>query len=166
MDKYVNEGLFADEQKPFEDHLHSCSSCQEQLRDLQALVGMLRNAPPLPPVPEGFSERLMARANRQVARAEPVRPWLLARAGWRDYGQVLQVAGSLGAVAAALLLGVVMAQQTWRYAGDGDSGDSRRAAMQVDPELVYELDFLSGAPRGSFIDAYLNLTRIAGNGET
>jgi hypothetical protein len=36
----------------------------------------------------------------------------------------------------------------------------------ADAEAVYSLDFLSGSPRGSFTETYLNLTSVANDQES
>lgn len=160
IDRYVSEGLLPDERSLFESHLQSCPSCQEQLHELRVLLALLRSAPAPPPVPEGFADRLMAKARQQV---RPV-PAGISRPVWAVWWRSVaspRFANAAGAVAAGLLLGIVMAQQTWRYSEN--AGHYR--PPQASPEVVYELDFLSGSPGGSFADAYLNLTSAAGEQE-
>jgi hypothetical protein len=68
-------------------------------------------------------------------------------------------ANAAAAIAAGLVLGVVLGQQTWRFSASTTGHD--RLTTSADAEMVYSLDYLSGAPRGSFTDAYLSLTRVA-----
>lgn len=63
------------------------------------------------------------------------------------------------AVAAVLLMGLaigaLMGRDTWQSPGIQSVGDSQMA--QVEPTAIYNLDYLTDAPRGSLADAYLTL---------
>jgi anti-sigma factor RsiW len=159
MDRYVNEGLPPDEREHFEIHLRDCRDCQQQLASLQRLLAALRSAPS-PPVPQGFVDRVMARARQEVQPSLRARP---AFRSWWEHVGTARLANAVGAVAAGLLLGLVLGQQTWRYAAS-TSGPNRLTAG-VDAETVYSLDYLSGSSRGSFTETYLNLTSVASDQE-
>lgn len=161
LERYTNEGLAPEEQHRVEGHLRGCPGCREKHRELQSLLSLLRSMPPPPPVPEGFAERLTARVRERgdvVLAGGTSQP---GRSAWSYSGRV---AGALATIAAGLMLGVVMARQTWQYSAG--AGDAISAAGAGRSELVYELDLLSGSPRGSFTDAYLTLTRVPAEQET
>jgi len=171
MDRYVNEGLPPDEREPFESHLRDCRECQQQLAKLRGLLTVLRSVS-APPVPEGFVGRVMARA-QEVPRPRPLGKSPPGRTDWQSvargigswWGQVdlSRLANAVAAVAAGLLLGLVLGQQTWRFAASRGGAD--RPATRADAEMVYALDYLSVSPRGSFTDSYLSLTSVAGDTE-
>ena len=56
-------------------------------------------------------------------------------------------------LAAGLLIGVFMGQQTWRSAHPLNP----QQATQADPLAVYELDYLTNAPGDSLAGTYLAL---------
>ena len=70
MDRYVNEGFPPDERESFKIHLRGCPDCQQQLANLQKLLAVLQSVPS-PPVPQGFVDRVMARAQCEVQACNP-----------------------------------------------------------------------------------------------
>ena len=58
------------------------------------------------------------------------------------------------ALAGGLLIGVLMGQQTWRFA----HSSSLQQTVESDPGAVYDLDYLTDAPGGSLVQSYLTLT--------
>ena len=155
MDRYLGEDLSPHERESFEVHLRDCRNCQQQLAGLRRLVEALQSVP-APPVPRDLVGSVMARARQEsqgpqhsVAARSILSRW------WERVG-VTGLANAIGAVAAGLLLGLVLGQQTWRHAASSDG--VRQPATGVDAEVVYSLDYLSGIPHGSFTETYLSLT--------
>lgn len=66
---------------------------------------------------------------------------------------------AVAAVAAGVVLGLLLGQQTWRQAVS--EGRSRQPNARVAAETIYSLDYLSGTPSGSFTESYLSLTGMA-----
>lgn len=160
MDRYVNEGLPPDEREAFETHVRACPECQDQLAHLQHLVATLQSVPS-PPVPQGFADRIMARAQRETKVRRVETPTMLRGRG--GHGRMARLAKAMAATAAGLLLGVLLGQQTWRCTVSEHGARQPNASM--DAETVYSLDYLSGTPRGSFTESYLSLTGMANDQE-
>ena len=164
LDLFLAEELTATGRKQIQAHLQSCPDCRAELVRLKQLLALLKSDSAIPPVPEGFSSRLMAKASERLAARQPPEtvparqsvPGSLWRLRW------LQLATSVGrraaqaaVLAGGLLMGVLMGQRTWQSAHPSNP----HRALQADPVAVYELDYLSDAPAGSLTQAYLTLTR-------
>ncbi|MEA1950071.1 MAG: zf-HC2 domain-containing protein [Planctomycetota bacterium] len=169
MDRYVNEGFPPDERESFEIHLRGCPDCQQQLAKLQRLLAVLRSVPS-PPVPQGFVDRVMVRARHEIQASQSSPGFQSApgfqpalRRWWEQLGSA-RLANAVGAVAAGLLIGLVLGQQTWRYAAS--TGRPDRTMAGIDAETAYSLDYLSGSPHGSFTETYLSLTSVASDKES
>ena len=163
MDRYVNEGFPPDERESFEIHLRGCPDCQQQLAKLQRLLAVLQSVPS-PPVPQGFVDRVMARAQCEVRAPQPSSRAQPALRRWWEHLGTARLANAIGAVAAGLLLGLVLGQQTWQYAAS--TSQPARPMSGIDAETVYSLDYLSGSAGGSFTETYLALTSVANDQES
>jgi anti-sigma factor RsiW len=161
MDRYVHEELPPDEREPFESHVRDCSACQQQWAKFQGLLAALQSVP-APPVPERFVDRVIARAQEIRERQSSVETQPVLPRWWRRLS-IARLANAVAAVAAGLVLGLGLGQQTWRFATSFQ--EAERLAPSVDAEAVYSLDYLSGYPRGSFTETYLSLTRVANDQE-
>jgi anti-sigma factor RsiW len=164
IDMYAGEEIPTAHRAALEAHLAACSACREHQARLEKLLALLRRIPPLPPVPEGFNDRLLARARQRremPPRVPAVRPRLR---DWWDFLRAPQTAGAVGAIAAGLLLGVLMGQQASREWSTATVAAPE--ALPVDLLGGHGLDLLSGSPRGSFTDAYLSLTSQPDGRET
>jgi anti-sigma factor RsiW len=153
LDRYVNEGLTADEREPFENHLRDCRACQQQLEGLQRLLAAL-HSDPAPPVPEGFVGRVMASAKEQEAIVGRTRRASTdsSRSMWK---WVESFGGIAAALAAGLTVGVFMGEQTQRAGPQqGIATTTAEAAPLVESGFEYFVD-----PGGeSLAQAYLGLT--------
>lgn len=157
MDRYLGEDLSPHERESFEVHLRDCRNCQQQLAGLRRLVEALQSVP-APPVPRDLVGRVMARARQEIRgpRHSVAARSILSR-WWERVGGT-GLANAVAAVAAGLLLGLALGQQTWRFATNTRGSD--QSTTNVDAEAVYSLDYLSGTPRGSFTETYLSLTSV------
>ncbi len=162
MDRYVSEGLPPDEREPFETHLRDCRDCQEHLAKFQDLVATLRSVP-VPPIPHGFAERVMAKARQEFQRPQPSVVGRSTFSRWPEHVGAARAVNALGAVAAGLLLGLVLGQQTWQHTASANGAE--QSIARVDADSVYALDYLSGTPRGSFTETYLSLTSVSNEQE-
>ncbi len=160
MDRYVAEELPAVEREDLEFHLRKCPGCQQQLAQLQKLLGTLRSVP-APPVPQGFVGRVMVIAGQEVDHQGPLVQARPRPASWWRHGVTPQQIGFAAALAAGLLVGVMLGHQTWQHSARTSTIDRPTANVQVtDAENVYLIDYLTGTPRGSFPEIYLSLTSV------
>lgn len=160
MDRYVTEGLPAEQRERFEAHLRECPECRRQLKDLQRLVASLRRVP-APPVPKGFVERVMARARLEKDEHGVETPASIPSR--EEQGRMPRWINAVAAVAAGVVLGLLLGQQTWRQGVS--EGRSRQPNARVDTKTIYSLDYLSGTPSGSFTERYLSLTGMSNDQE-
>ncbi len=147
LDLYACEELAPSAREKIEAHLSDCTACRQELARLRRLENLLAAAP-LPPVPEGFAEQVVARARCEAspARGQVPSPRRLHE---RLRRRVRTIAGTAAALAAGLLLGCFLGLDTWQ-------SDARSAA--ADP--------LSGSGLGQFVEpggeslaqTYLDLT--------
>ena len=163
LDVYLAEGLRATDQRQVEAHLQSCPDCRAELARLKQLLALLKSDSTIPPVPEGFSGRLMAKARERLAARQPSEamsarrsvPVSLWRLHWlRPATSVVRRAAQAAMLAGGLLIGVLMGQGTWQSAHPSNP----QRALHADPVAVYELDYLSDAPGDSLAGTYLALT--------
>jgi anti-sigma factor RsiW len=153
LNAYLDGELAPGAAETLAGHLRSCPACRQALERLQQLDGLLSHLP-VPGVPEGFAERVLVRARRQVADRRPVpRTSRNPFRGWAA-GSVLGRA----AAAAVLVLGLTAGTYLGEQAGRRASGqDLARITSAGDPVALYNLDHLSGTPGGSLTQAYLTL---------
>ncbi len=83
----------------------------------------------------------------------------IAASGSRAAQKILQSRAMKLAGAAVLVMGLaigaLMGRDTWQSPGIQSVGKSQMA--QVGPTTIYNLDYLTNAPKGSLADAYLTL---------
>lgn len=151
LDRYLRQELTGPPLEQVEAHLNACAECREHLARLQRFAALLAEAVPVPPLPEGFRAKVLAAAReREALRPAPrsvAEPRVRRLAAW-----LVKRAAQAAALAAGLLIGMVMAEQTWRSA-------SRQAPVPSDPAAIYELDSLAAAPGDSLVQSYLALTK-------
>jgi len=121
----------------------------------QELEALIRSVP-APPVPDGFSGRLMARA-----RMEGDRPHPASRSGWNPFGRLERHPLHTGlaataALAAGLLVGVYLGQHTWQPSEQRSDGYARMT--RADPVAASGLGYLTGRGDDSLAETYLGLT--------
>jgi hypothetical protein len=152
LDLFVTQELTSAELARIEAHLESCAACRKALAKLLRLEDLLVAAP-VPPVPEGFAGRIVARARGQQSAAAQLK----AAPGFEQsaWTRVRFTAGTAAALAAGLLLGLLMGYQTWRSGSPGPGG----AASQSN-DLLAASGFGSLVEPGgdSLAQSYLSLT--------
>ena len=156
LDAFRDGLLQPGERAVMEAHLQECPECQAALARLRRLSFLLEGIP-APRVPDGFSERLMARAYQRQAerRRWRVRSWR-PMVFWRGMPAATRVAAAAMLVL-AIGLGALMAR-------DLSSGPRPAGIVTAEMNDVYALDYLSEAPGGSLADAYLTLASAANGG--
>jgi anti-sigma factor RsiW len=133
-------------------HSASCPACRREVESLAQLGAVLRAAAPIPPVPEGFAARVMARAAEQKAQAPLRLVALFPRfAWWEDLARPARAAAA-AVLVAGLALGAVMG---WDANRNGRSPSS--VATQPDALAAYNLDYLAEAPAGSLAQVVMAL---------
>jgi len=153
MDRYLNEGLTPDERESFEIHLRDCRDCQQQLEYLQRLLAVLQSDA-APPVPEGFVDRVMARAEeRETTVVRSRRAWsVVSRSAWK---KCEFSAGIAAALAAGLAVGVFIGHETWWTDRQQEVASASRPA---DPPFASGFEHLVDPGGDSLAQAYLGLT--------
>jgi hypothetical protein len=154
LDLYMTQGLVTPVREAVEAHLRTCYQCRQELAGLEQLATLLKHDVAIPPVPESLSYRIMATARQRLsARQSPETvPWNIYR-WWSSFSFPMRAAGA-ATLAAGLLIGILMGQQTWQSVHSSNPPQ----AVQADPFVVYELDYLTDAPGGSLTQSYLMLT--------
>ena len=135
-------------------HLADCAACRAALGRVDSLAGIL-SAARTPPVPSGFTARVLATA-RQRQEAERIGAWSLLR-WWR-----LTSAPMHAAAAAVLVMGLTVGlTMGWTTA---PSAPRTSAAAGGDPLGTYRLDYLGDAPEESLAGTYLTLVSATNEG--
>jgi anti-sigma factor RsiW len=150
LDAYAAEELTPSLRRKMEAHLEACPACRRELARLRELATLLADAPAPPPVPDGFAERLMAKAPRRLAERQAA-----PRPAWHPLRWWAEAPAMMRAAAAAVLLiglaaGTLMGWQTSQRAATSQT-------MAADPVATYGLDYLADAPEGSLAGVYLSL---------
>lgn len=160
LDRYVHGDLSERDSKEIKRHLSKCQVCSDALYRLKTLAGLFEDTS-LPPVPAGFSERLMQRARRQQYLQRSSEPVVIRLWEWLDRTG-LKKSAAAAVLVLGLAIGVLMGRDTWKSPGIQSVGKSQMA--QVEPSDIYNLDYLTDSPKGSLSDVYLTL--VSGtNGE-
>ena len=154
LNRFAAGDLPVADRQTVQAHLAECAACRAKLAEFDAVAGVVASTP-TPPIPSGFTSRVMAAA-RQRQEAQPVAAWNLLR-WWR------LTSAPMHAAAAAILIvglsvGVVLG---WTFA---PSAARAETAAQVDPVDVYQIDYLGEAPSGSLADSYLTLVSATNEG--
>ena len=121
-------------------------------KELEALVRSV----PAPPIPDGFADRLMARARLggKVPRPVSRSPW--KPLGWLKPQRFHTGLATTAALAAGLLVGVYLGQHTWQPSEQRSPRHTQM--MQADPVAASSLGNLTGLGDDSLAAAYLGLT--------
>jgi hypothetical protein len=118
-------------------------------------MGEMLNRAPVPPVPDGLADRVMALARTRFARPAPADSlWNLA--AWRQALSVpVRVAAAIVLVL-GLALGILMGRGVWQ----SPAPSTAAANSASDPLAAYNVDYLTDTPSGSLAESYLSLTSI------
>ena len=158
LDGYLGGDLDPETSGAIEAHLRGCSICAQALSQARRMRSVLRQCM-APPVPEGFWERVMARAHER-RRLKPV--WLTASLHGRRVPVIWQAAVAAGLIV-GLAIGVLMATdlrqqgvQETLLAGEAGGADATG---------VYRLDYFAEAPAGSLAGTFVSLVSFEETGE-
>lgn len=153
LDRFVRQEVAPRLRASIEGHLSECPDCRAYLARQERLAALLEDTPKPPILPEGFGNRLMAAARQRQASRPLPGLWRRISRQWASV-PFSEHAARAAVLAAGLLVGVLMGQQTWQsvHAAGG------RQTSQADLLAVYAVDSLSDAPGGSLAESYLVLT--------
>ncbi|MBN2579669.1 MAG: zf-HC2 domain-containing protein [Pirellulales bacterium] len=153
LDRFARQEVTPRLRASIEGHLSECPDCRAYRAQQERLAALLEDAPEPLSVPEGFANQLMAAARQRLA-GRPV-PSSRRRVGRRWISVPLdEYAARAAVLAAGLLVGVLIGQQTWQSV----HAPGVRQTSRADPLAAYALDSLSDAPGGSLAEGYLTLT--------
>ena len=153
LDRYIQGDLPEPMSKRVERHLHKCRDCADTLSRIKTLAGLFEDTS-LPPVPAGFSERLMQRAHQRQYLQQTSEPAVIRLWEWFDRTG-LNKSAAAAVLVLGLAIGMLMGWDNWQSPAIQSVGKSQMA--QVEPTAIYKLDYLTDAPKGSLADAYLTL---------
>ena len=156
LDAYASGELPQDQRGGVASHLESCGQCREALGRLRRLALVLGQAQ-TPPVPAGFSDRVMARSRARSASPQSVASWNLLL--WWQGAPLTARMVAAATLALALVSGLAVG---WSTAESPRRGDAGSPTARGDPLGGYSLDYLGDAPDGSLASSYLAL--VSGRG--
>ena len=162
LDRFSLQELAPRARDRIEAHLSVCANCRQHFAAQEQLAVLLTSQPKPPAVPEGFGDRLMAAARQRQAERQSVSSSLWRLRWLSSSASVGRRAAQAAAVAAGLLIGVHMGEQTWRSTHSSIAQQN----IEADPVAVYELDYLTDAPGGSLVQSYLTLTNVPNHNGT
>lgn len=153
LDLFATQELAPSVRERIEGHLESCEDCRKALAKLRRFEDLL-TASPAPPVPDGFSARVVARAKERqaiVTRSDRM-PRVSLRSRWK---RLEFSAGTAAALATGLIVGLFMGHETWKAAAQHSKAS---AAQAVDPLAASGFEYLVEPGGDSLARAYLGLT--------
>jgi|WetSurMetagenome_2_1015567.scaffolds.fasta_scaffold38636_2 anti-sigma factor RsiW len=152
---YVDGELPARLMREMEEHLGVCPSCRSQVERIRQMDNML-DSMSVPPLPEGFSARVMAEARKRALPVPEKRPlmgldWMPLR-WFADLTLPMRLA-ACATVLLACLLGMLMSRDL------SLSGSPRTTVVEA--ENLDGFEWFSPTPPASLGSAYLTLALSA-----
>jgi anti-sigma factor RsiW len=156
LDRYVQGDLPEPMSKKVEQHLHKCRNCADTLSRIKKLEGLFEDTP-RPPVPEGFSERLMQCARQRQYLQQSPEPIIIRIWGWFDRTGLKKSVAAAGVII-GLSVGLLMGLQTSRqYQQKQTVNQIASGSGLID---TFRFDYLTEAPENSLSQVYVQM--IAG----
>ena len=157
LDRYVQGDLPDSDRKKIAQHINGCKNCADSLFRVRKFEGLFKNTP-LPPIPEGFTERLIQLARQRQNLQQKSRPKVIQLLEWFDQTGFKKSVAAAGVVV-GLSLGLLMGLQT------SMQSHKRKAANQIsnNSELIdtFRLDYLTEAPENSLSRVYVQMINSA-----
>ena len=149
LDRYLKGDLPERDTKEIQQHLSKCQDCSDALYRLRKLEGVFQDTS-LPPVPAGFTERLMQRARRRQDSQKLPESTVIRLREWFDRADFKKTAVAAGLII-GLSLGLLMGLQTSRQ--------SYKTQVAGSSALVdtYHFDYLTEAPENSLSRVYIQM---------
>ncbi len=149
LDLYCCEELAPAMRRQIDAHLTTCDTCRRELERIRNLQELLSSDPP-PPVPEGFAERIVARARLESRSAQDAIRHTSTGSQWKHRVRVALAASA--ALAAGFLLGGFLGFDTW-------SGKAQSVAVEkADPPGESGLQQFVDPDVNSLAQTYMKLT--------
>jgi anti-sigma factor RsiW len=152
---YVDGEMPAELMREMDEHLGACPACRRQVERIRQ-VGNILDSLSAPPLPRGFSARVMAEAKRRSLSAKekksflPVQ-WQPLRWLFGDLSVPMRLA-ACGIVLLACLFGMFMSKEL--------SLSGSQAAAVAEAENLDGFEWFSPTPPASLGSAYLTLAFI------
>ncbi len=128
------------------EHLASCESCRRHLEEMLELEAILKESLPVPPLPEGLTQRIMAEA-RESLSAKPQRSPHWWPVEWIYGLSAPMKAAAVVAVMLALLIGISI-DGRWMPVGHS-SGQAT--------DNLYGLEWFEPSPPSSITSVYISM---------
>jgi predicted anti-sigma-YlaC factor YlaD len=155
LNAYMDVELSEATMEKIKIHLDNCQDCSGALTRLQSLINVLEEVSTLE-VPKDFANRVLAHAYERSKGAQSMqRKHVSVYRWWSLKLFTAQTAAAAAVLVIGLAIGGVMGWDTWHNQGIQSVGKSQMA--QVEPTAIYNLDYLTDAPKGSLADTYLTL---------
>jgi anti-sigma factor RsiW len=151
LQAYVDGEVPAGLMREMDEHLDACPSCRSQVERIRE-VGNILDSLSVPPLPEGFSARVMAEARRRAPVAEKRKS--LFPLEWQPLRWLLELSvpmriAACTVVLMACLLGMFMSREL------SLSGNQRTSVAET--ENLDGFEWFSPTPPASLGSAYLTL---------
>jgi anti-sigma factor RsiW len=140
--------------RQIEEHLSSCPSCRSQVERIRQMQDMIEGLS-VPPLPQEFAARIMAKAQREVLFAKEKRS--LLSSDWQPFQWLLDLSAPMRlatcvVVFLACLLGISMSKEL------SLSGNPQNLVAQT--ENIDGFEWFSPTPPASLGSAYLALALV------
>lgn len=153
LDRYIQGDLPEPMSKKVERHLHKCRDCADTLSRINKLAGLFEDTS-LPPVPEGFSERLMHLARQRQYLQQTSAPAVIRLWEWFDRTGLKKSVAAAGVII-GLSVGLLMGLQTSRQSQQKQTVNQiADASGLID---TFRFDYLTEAPENSLSRVYVQM---------
>ncbi len=151
LNAYVDEEMPANLRREIDEHLSACPACRSQVECIRA-VGNILDSLSVPPLPEGFSARVMAEARRMAPFTDKRKSFFPLK--WQPLQWLLDLSVPMRVAACtvalmACLLGMFMSREL------SLSGNQRASVAET--ESLDGFEWFSPTPPTSLGSAYLSL---------
>jgi anti-sigma factor RsiW len=151
LQAYVDGEVPAGFMREMDEHLDACPSCRSQVERIRA-VGNILDSLSAPPLPEGFSARVMAEARRRVPVAEKRKSFFYL--DWQPLRWLLDLSAPMRVAACAVVL---MACLLGMFMSKTVSLSSSRQPSAAAAENMDGFEWFGPTPPASLGSAYLTL---------
>lgn len=160
LNAYIDAELPKGTMEEIRIHLETCHDCSEAITRLQSLTNILEEVS-LPEVPRGLATRVLAHAYERSKSIQSMQRKHVSVFRWYSRKLLTAQTAAAAVLIIGLTIGVLVGRDIWQSPSIQSGGKSQMA--QTEPTDIYNLDYLTDAPRGSLADAYLTLA-FATNG--
>jgi len=159
---YLDGELSQRKRESIKAHLDKCIACQKQIEDIRGLEGLLHDSLLVPPLPDGFTDKMMREARRKTQQ-EAIRERPLLPMGWnllRWFAGLSLTMRAAACVTILLAFGVGLSlNNDWLIKGKINNESTNS---------IYGLEWFEPTPPGSIGSVYVSLytqSYQGGNGQ-